>query len=677
MADRYEIKGRLGRGGVGAVYQAFDSHLGRDVAIKRLLPVEDTRLNDSAEESLQSEAKALASLSHPNIVTIFEFGEDEQGPFVVFELIEGDTLKDVISAGALSGSDFYAVADQMLDALVAAQKMNLLHRDIKPANIMLSWLPSGKFQIKILDFGLSKFAQEPSTQTLDQKGSFLGSIDYIAPEQIELLPLDQRTDLYSLGCVLYFSLTQRPPFTGGSMAETMNNHLAGKATPLEELRPDIPVAVSRWVMSLISMHPSERPDDALAALESLAAAKAVEKAPVADSSSAAKLVVPVVEVAQPGSRPKKLEDTQQIVSAPAPIKPVIPAHSSSAAGKRYIPKSNRRESVNPKILLGLTGSFMALVIVGGLIWAEDRRDRKNAAKLAQVPPLRSVVIPDLKKSVAPVSPGPTERKYIFENSEYASPAPPLPASDNLVAYYTVAGNILNTDRMRLNLSSPTENLGAIENAVPGAHKFHLVSRPEEDEKAPTIVDNWSGEKTIQFLPTQRLICLQRAVRDKPIVSEQFTFALLVKVAEKSTGSLLRPSVEDTDGKLHNRAVRLSYFNETVQVQTEFGGSLKMPLPSKQYRAVLIEIDTKAKTVNVWQRGKGGNPKIPDGGAISFPVSGPLSLKGYEFGHLTLPKSPEARRRVEIPVFSIYTTLLSEPEKQELADQFFASMKIRA
>ena len=336
MADRYEIKGRLGKGGIGAVYQAYDHHLGRDVAIKRLLPPDETRLNDPSDVNLESEAKTLAALQHPNIVTIFEFGEDEQGPFVVFELIEGDTLKDLIDGGALSENDFYEVADQILDALVAAQKMNILHRDIKPANIMLSWLPSGKFQIKMLDFGLSKFVQEPALQTLDQKGSFLGSIDYIAPEQIELFPLDQRTDLYSLGCVLYFALTQRAPFTGDSMAETMNNHLSGKAVALEDMRPDIPIAVCRWVMSLIALHPGERPDDALAAMEQLQQAKETSDKSVTDSIHTAKLVVPVIETAQPTMQPRVLEHTQQIVSTPATMDPVVPPHPNSGGNSRMV-----------------------------------------------------------------------------------------------------------------------------------------------------------------------------------------------------------------------------------------------------------------------------------------------------------------------------------------------------
>lgn len=251
---------------MSAVYRAYDTVMGREVALKRLLPVEETNLNEAAGEALAREAAALAQFSHPNVVTIFAFEEDAEGPYVVMELVEGEDLHSIMKSGALSWEDFRDVAGQCLEPLVAAAELNLLHRDIKPGNIMLTVTASGRFLVKVLDFGLSKFSQQPSLQTLDQRGSFLGSIDFIAPEQLELRPLDQRTDLYSLGCVYYYMLAQKSPFSGGNPAETSMNHLGHRCQSIAERRSDVPALVADWIMRLISRDPDDRPSDAREAL---------------------------------------------------------------------------------------------------------------------------------------------------------------------------------------------------------------------------------------------------------------------------------------------------------------------------------------------------------------------------------------------------------------------------
>lgn len=252
---------------MSAVYRAYDTWMGREVALKRLLPVEETNLNEAAVESLSREAAALSRFQHPNVITVFAFEQDAEGPYVIMELVEGKDLQAVIKERTLTWEEFRDVAGQCLEPLIAAGELNLLHRDIKPGNIMLMTTPSGRYLVKLLDFGLAKFSKRPSRQTLDQQGSFLGSIEYIAPEQLELRPLDQRTDLYSLGCVFYYMLTGRSPYAGESPAETAENHLKHRCQPIGERRPDLPPLVAEWIMRLISRDPEDRPREARDALQ--------------------------------------------------------------------------------------------------------------------------------------------------------------------------------------------------------------------------------------------------------------------------------------------------------------------------------------------------------------------------------------------------------------------------
>lgn len=279
MHDRYQITDSLGKGGVSEVFRALDLETGKEVAIKRLLPLDETRLNEPQVNGLHREALALSQLKHPNIVHLHEFGEDADGPFAILELIEGESLHTVIHDGALTYPDFLEVASQLLSALAAAEEIRLLHRDLKPGNVMLCVDEYGSLRAKILDFGVSKFLSQPSQQTVDHKGAILGSVDYIAPEQLDLQPLDPRADLYSIGCILYFCLTQTPPFHGYSPAETIRNHLDHDVKPLHLERKDIPMIVSDWVMKLICKDPDDRPLGAKHALTLLEKLSHLEQVP--------------------------------------------------------------------------------------------------------------------------------------------------------------------------------------------------------------------------------------------------------------------------------------------------------------------------------------------------------------------------------------------------------------
>ena len=272
---RYVIDESIGRGGAGEVFRAHDTQLQRWVAIKRL----HNAIDGNAEEKLR-EARHLAALQHPNIVTVYDFLEDQDDVLVVMELLRGRTLDHIAGNAPLLGGDFVELMRQTLEGLTAAHALGMIHRDLKPGNLMVLDLPSGAFQVKILDFGLSKIAAEPSTQTVDEEGFVTGSVYYMAPEQMEGLEMDARSDLYSLGCVAYFALCSRNPFVGTTVADVINAHLDHVLVPLHALRPDLPEALCAWVERMLARDPADRPASAGAALEELQAAFYQHKAPV-------------------------------------------------------------------------------------------------------------------------------------------------------------------------------------------------------------------------------------------------------------------------------------------------------------------------------------------------------------------------------------------------------------
>jgi serine/threonine protein kinase len=313
MSNRYEIREQIGKGGLGAVYKAFDTQLHREVAMKRVLSTEHATEEEvqAAAQKLIAEAKTLSSLNHPNIVTVFDVGQDEKGGFVVMELLKGETLDETVSRGVLTQADFIEIVYQTMEALIAAQASDVLHRDLKPTNVMVIWQPSGKFQTKILDFGLAKFSKSPSVQTMDQEDAVMGSIYFMAPEQFERSELDARTDLYQIGCVYYHALTGQYPFRGETAPQVMNAHLQHRVTSLDKLRPDLSPSICQWVMWLINCEMENRPADARTALERFprhpeppSATPVLQAIPVEEAPSGATTGVHVVVPTHAAAPPK-------------------------------------------------------------------------------------------------------------------------------------------------------------------------------------------------------------------------------------------------------------------------------------------------------------------------------------------------------------------------------------
>jgi TolB-like protein len=256
----YDIVSPLGSGGMGDVYRARDTTLGRDVAIKVL---GDAVANDpGALARFAREAHAVAALNHPHIVTIFSTEEADGIRFMTMELVEGRTLDQLIPRGGVSPAQFFDISIALADALAAAHRKHLTHRDLKPANVMVS----DEGRVKVLDFGLvSSPEREPGAADagdtrlpLTKAGSILGTMPYMSPEQIEAQPLDPRTDIFSLGIMMYEMATGARPFAGDSSPALMSSILKDHPKPFAERRPDLSGDVSRLINRCLEKHPRDR-----------------------------------------------------------------------------------------------------------------------------------------------------------------------------------------------------------------------------------------------------------------------------------------------------------------------------------------------------------------------------------------------------------------------------------
>lgn len=273
FSDRYVLEEMIGRGGAGVVHLAYDRILKRRVAVKRLHKASGAT-SAMMHEQLLLEAEAMCRIQHPNVVSVFDVGIDEDGFYIVMEYIDGFDFDSLAKDGRLMPEQFRELVIQSLDGLIAAHQLNMLHLDIKPGNLMLLWLPSGRLHMKIVDFGLARLNARIGAPTQSTRNlSIQGSIHFMSPEQFNNEELDGRSDLYSLGCLFYYALTGKYPFDGNSTIQVMASHLQDIPTPLSKLRPDLPRAMGDWVMSLMKRDPDSRPTDSLEALDQFLARK--------------------------------------------------------------------------------------------------------------------------------------------------------------------------------------------------------------------------------------------------------------------------------------------------------------------------------------------------------------------------------------------------------------------
>src|SRR5436190_17589757 len=247
---------------MGEVYLASDITAGREAALK-LLP---TRFTSNAErlKRFQQEERALVGLNHPNILTVYEIGEDHSTHYIASELIEGETLRQRLMRGRMELSKAVDIAIQVASALAAAHQAGIVHRDIKPENIMLR--PDG--YVKVLDFGIAKLAEQevPVTIPTDEAlllvetnlGSILGTVRYMSPEQARGAPVDKRTDIWSLGVVLYEMITGHAPFTGNAPREVMTSILGTEPPPLTSYVAHTPAELHQIISKALRKDRRER-----------------------------------------------------------------------------------------------------------------------------------------------------------------------------------------------------------------------------------------------------------------------------------------------------------------------------------------------------------------------------------------------------------------------------------
>lgn len=308
LGGRYELGDLLGYGGMAEVFRGRDVRLGRDVAVKVLRT--DLARDPSFQARFRREAQAAASLNHPAIVSVFDTGEDETDgshvPYIVMEYVAGRTLRQVLQQdGRLEPTEALRITKATCQALEYSHRAGIVHRDVKPGNVMLT--PEG--EVKVMDFGIAR-AVSASQATMTATSSVIGTAQYISPEQARGEHVDQRSDVYSTGCLLYELLTGVPPFTGDSPVAVAYQHVRENPAVPSSIDPDIPPALDAIVLKAMAKNPVNRYQSAgefAADLERALTGRAVQATPVmpADTTTMMRPAGSTVVLSDPDERRRR------------------------------------------------------------------------------------------------------------------------------------------------------------------------------------------------------------------------------------------------------------------------------------------------------------------------------------------------------------------------------------
>jgi eukaryotic-like serine/threonine-protein kinase len=377
---RYRLVRRIATGGMGEVWEADDTVLGRRVALKVL--VEELAADDHATRRFVREARATARLTHPNVARVYDFGRDGGAPFLVMELLEGETLASRLAGGPLPPAEAARIAAAVADALDAAHQRGIIHRDVKPANVMLT--PGG--EVKVMDFGIAAAADETHSTT----GSGLyATVAYVSPERVAGQPATPASDVYSLGAVLYELLCGRPPFTGSTPALVARAHLHERPPPVRQLAPWVPPRLAEAAEAALDKDPAQRPSSAAAlAARIRAAAQLPGEAPAPPPDPA------------PGSEPTRAMAAPDPAPRPEPTRAMpVPGETPASVATVQVRERPvwRRQRRRFTVALGvLLVALLALAAVreldGRREAAGGRPQRPRATATTAAPAARTVTV---------------------------------------------------------------------------------------------------------------------------------------------------------------------------------------------------------------------------------------------------------------------------------------------
>jgi len=376
VAGRFRIVRQLGAGGTGTVFEAVQLGLERKVALK-LLHAHVAAL-PGAPERFRREAMLLARLRHPNTAEVYDWGEEGDSLYLAMELLHGEALDELVyRGGSLALPRVVGLLAQVLEVLEAAHALGIIHRDIKPSNLMVCALPTGE-QVKLLDLGLATVVGDAGFARLTQTGFLNGTPAYMSPEQSRAQPVDGRSDLYALGCVLYELLVGAPPFGISPPLEVLAGHIYRPVRPPSEVRPGraIPAALERLTLRALAKRPEERPATA--------------------AEMRASLLASLDGAEEPGPRARRLHRTPPTlpigppatVAGTEPVGVVALDSGAGPAGDQGVLTALTASGFAARSVAGeAPGSWSALVVVAGESGAQGLAVARELAAWPGAPPV--------------------------------------------------------------------------------------------------------------------------------------------------------------------------------------------------------------------------------------------------------------------------------------------------